>query len=139
MHKCKKLLLLYSLYAINGLFMNDFPKFRRIHNSIKKKKIYIIDIDGTICITHNSNYNNSIPKTKNIEIFNNLYENGNEIHYWTARGAKSGIDWNEYTKQQLNEWGVKYTSINLGKPHYDVWIDDKAINEKDIDTDYVGN
>ena len=54
------------------------------------------------------------------------------MHYWTARGALSGINWDEFTVQQLESWNVKYDSINMGKPHYDVWVDDKAINARDF-------
>ena len=28
-------------------------------------------------------------------------------------------------------WGVKYNTLNIGKMHYDYWIDDKAINIDD--------
>jgi hypothetical protein len=92
-----------------------------------KKRIFI-DIDGTICDTDDSNYRCSEPKFQNIELFNKFLEIGHEVHYWTARGANSGKSWDEFTVEQLQKWGVKYTSINMGKPHYDVWIDDKSIN-----------
>lgn len=124
-----KLLILLKCSGVNGLFINDgFPKIRRVSEKNLIPKIYIIDIDGTICYTKNSDYYNSIPIRDNIQIFNKLYEQGNEVHYWTARGANSKRSWDEYTEQQLKKWGVKYTSINLDKPHYDVWIDDKAVN-----------
>ena len=58
-------------------------------------KIFIIDIDGTICTKTNSEYNPGIPIYKNIEKFNHLYDEGHEVHYWTARGAnlvKNGIN-----------------------------------------------
>lgn len=91
--------------------------------------IYYIDIDGTIC-THepSGEYDLAKPFQDRIERFNELYDSGNEVHYWTARGAQSGKDWSDYTKLQLTAWNVKYTSLNFGKPHYDVWIDDKAVN-----------
>tara|TARA_Y100000816_G_C26070278_1_gene562883 strand:- start:850 stop:1326 length:477 start_codon:yes stop_codon:yes gene_type:complete len=95
-------------------------------------KSFIIDIDGTICNTKNSNYTTSIPRYKNINLFNKLYDQGHQLHYWTARGANSGLDWDEFTVLQLKTWKVKYTTINMGKPHYDVWIDDKAINANDV-------
>ena len=63
-----------------------------------------------------------------IEYFNGLYDAGNEIHYWTARGSNSGKEWLELTLKQLNDWGVKYTTAKTGKPAYDIWIDDKAFN-----------
>ena len=93
---------------------------------------YFIDIDGTICSITNSDYTQTKPNYEKIRIFNELYLRGDEIHYWTGRGSLSGKNWDKYTKQQLESWGVLYTSINTGKPHYDIWIDDKAINVKDI-------
>jgi hypothetical protein len=89
---------------------------------------YIIDIDGTICTTTNGDYPNAEPYLSRILHFNMLYDAGNEIHYWTARGGVSGKDWTDFTIKQLNDWGVKYTSVSTGKPVYDVWIDDKAFN-----------
>lgn len=92
-------------------------------------KTYIIDIDGTICsLTEQNGYRNAKPFKDRINYFNQLYDQGNIINYWTARGGTSCIDWSELTKQQLAEWDVKYSSLSLGKPSYDVWIDDKAHN-----------
>ena len=59
---------------------------------------------------------------------NNLYDEGNVIIYWTARGSVTGIDWTELTHRQLNDWGVKRSGIKLGKPHYDLFVCDKAIS-----------
>ena len=100
-------------------------------------KVYIIDIDGTICTQNHFNnnmrdYKQAKPLKKRIKKLNELFEKGNQIHYWTARGSLSGIDHLELTKTQLNEWGCKYSSLRVGdKPHYDVWIDDKAIWSED--------
>jgi hypothetical protein len=63
---------------------------------------------------------------------NQLYDDGHEIHYYTARGGNSGKDWSALTRQQLTEWGCKFHSVNLGKPVYDVWVDDRAVNAKDF-------
>jgi uncharacterized HAD superfamily protein len=91
--------------------------------------IYYVDIDGTICDQEIGRpYNLSNPFTDRILHFNDLFDKGNEIHYYTARGSESGVDYTELTTQQLKEWNVKYTSLSLGKPHYDIWIDDKAQN-----------
>jgi hypothetical protein len=90
---------------------------------------YMVDIDGTIFSdTHNSNYHEAKPLVDRIAHFNNLYDQGHEIHYWTARGGNSGKDWADLTMRQLKEYGVKYTTARTGKPAYDLWIDDKAIN-----------
>ena len=91
--------------------------------------IYYIDIDGTICDQEKGrHYSLSKPYIERIEHFNKLHDTGNEIHYWTARGMESGVDYYDLTIRQLKDWGVKHTSIKLGKPHYDIWIDDKAQN-----------
>jgi hypothetical protein len=97
-----------------------------------KKLKYMIDIDGTICKNLNSDYVNSKPIVKNINFFNKLFLAGHEVHYWTARGSNSGKNWDALTVSQLDYWGVFYTSVNMGKPHYDVWIDDKAINADEL-------
>ena len=94
--------------------------------------IYMVDIDGTICNTTNSEYECSVPYRDRIEIMNDLYDQGNEVHYWTARGGSTGKDWSELTRRQLQEWNVKYTSLRMKKPSYDVWIDDKAVNGDDF-------
>ena len=69
-----------------------------------------------------------VPMKKNIKKINELYYNGHTIVYWTARGTVSGIDWEEVTTKQLNEWGAKYHAVKLGKPHFDLYICDKSIN-----------
>ena len=91
--------------------------------------VIYIDIDDTICNSPDKpDYTNSTPITANIEKANKLYEEGNTIVYWTARGTQTGIDWTDTTKKQFNEWGVKYHDLKFGKPYYDLFIDDKNIN-----------
>jgi hypothetical protein len=96
--------------------------------------IYIVDIDNTICVTNKKDgawdYTNSTPITSRIKRINELYELGHIIKYWTARGSGSGIDWSDLTRNQLADWGCKYHELKLGKPSYDIWIDDKAFNDK---------
>ena len=97
-------------------------------------KTYIEDIDGTIC-SHDSQdtpYSEARPIKERIRFFNELFDAGHEIIYWTARGGSSKVDHSELTKTQLNKWGVKRTELRMGKPPYDYWIDDKAFNVKDF-------
>ncbi len=89
---------------------------------------YFVDIDGTILRSPASDYTVAVPIQDRIDKLNALYDEGHEIIYWTARGAQSGIEWGAYTKNQLKAFGVKFSQCRAGKPHYDVWIDDKAIN-----------
>ena len=96
--------------------------------------IIYVDIDGTICKEvkkpdGSKDYPNHKPIQDRIEYLNSLYDQGHEIHYWTARGAKSGLDWTELTNEQIKEWGCKYTSVTVGgKPHFDIYVCDKSFN-----------
>jgi hypothetical protein len=93
---------------------------------------YIVDIDGTICKTNGGDYENSKPIKYHIDIINHLYDDGHEVHYWTARGGNSGKDWSELTKKQLEQWGCKYHSLRCDKPAYDLFIDDKCMIARDF-------
>ena len=88
--------------------------------------VVYVDIDGTICNITNGIYTDAKPKKKNIRKINKLYEKGNTIIYWTARGSTTGANWVEFTNYQLDRWGCKYHELKVGKPHYDLWIDDKS-------------
>ena len=89
--------------------------------------IIYVDIDGTICDTENSDYENSKPRYDQIQKINKLHNEGNEIIYWTARGGHSKKDWTIFTKAQLDHWGCKYTRIaTQKKPSWDLFIDDKT-------------
>lgn len=91
--------------------------------------VIYIDIDETICNSPDKpDYSTSTPIVVNIEKANKLYDEGNTIVYWTARGTQTGIDWTDVTKKQFSDWGVKYHDLKFGKPYYDLFIDDKNIN-----------
>lgn len=91
--------------------------------------VVYVDIDGTIC-SQEEDYSNAKPYRERIQKINKLYDDGNEIIYWTARGTVTGRRWFEVTISQLNEWGVKYHELRMGKPFYDIFIDDKNINSE---------
>lgn len=95
--------------------------------------IIYVDIDDTICYNDSNdkmNYMNAKPYIDRINRINELYDEGNQIIYWTARGTGSGIYWLPETKKQLEEWGCKFHGIKVGKPIYDLFIDDKNINSE---------
>jgi hypothetical protein len=95
--------------------------------------IIYVDIDETICkAVENMDYSKALPIRKNIKTINNLFDEGHTIIYWTARGSKTGIDWSDTTNKQIKEWGAKCHEVRLGKPHYDLFICDKAINSYDF-------
>jgi glycerol-3-phosphate cytidylyltransferase len=90
---------------------------------------YCFDLDETICATPTSRkYAEAVPYTKVVQRINDLYDQGNEITIFTARGSSSGIDYRELILKQLSDWGVKFHKlIDKGKPSYDLFVDDKAI------------
>jgi len=93
--------------------------------------IYVIDIDGTICQTTETDYHHSVPDNSAIRLVNKLYDGGHTIKVFTGRGSRSGKDWRDFTIQQLDGWGLKYHELIMGKPVGDIFIDDKAVNAKE--------
>ncbi len=101
---------------------------------------YVFDIDGTICNSSNSDYDNASPVYSRIEAINALYDEGHTIIFQTARGmgrssnsiAYANTAFYEMTKSQLESWGVKFHGLFLGKPSGDVYIDDKGVNDNDF-------
>jgi quercetin dioxygenase-like cupin family protein len=89
---------------------------------------YFIDLDNTLCFTENSDYTNSKPIVERIRYINELKSKGHDITIWTARGSNSGIDHRELTLNQLANWNVQYDKLLMGKPNYDIYIDDKSFN-----------
>ena len=96
-------------------------------------KIFV-DIDETICKYEDvREYPLAIPIQENIDKINRLYDEGNEIIYYTARGSVTGLDWFDLTKEQLTTWECKYHHLSVGeKPHYDLLICDKTKRIEEI-------
>ena len=91
--------------------------------------VIYIDVDETICNSPDKpDYTTSTPIIENISKANKLYDDGNTIIYWTARGTVTGMDWKTTTLNQFKEWGVKFHDLKFGKPYYDLIIDDKNLN-----------
>jgi len=100
--------------------------------------IYFVDIDKTICDTpEGKTYEDAVPNMENIAKINSIIMEGvgHKVVYWTARGSLVGqpTDWYRTTIEQLNEWGCLYTEVRMGKPYYDVLIDDKAFKIEDLE------
>ena len=104
-------------------------------------KKYVIDIDGTICYKNSDDdYDKSVPIAQRINKINNLFDSGNTIIYFTARGMGRFDDnaslarahFEELTFSQLKQWGCKFHQLILGKPSGDFYIDDKGINDKNF-------
>jgi len=91
---------------------------------------YCIDMDGVIC-DEMPTFERALakPHLDFIETMQKLKKAGNFITIYTSRG------WVEYkmTKDWLDKYEVPYDVLLLGKPIYDVWIDDRAVNIKDLE------
>ena len=70
-------------------------------------RTYCIDIDGTICSIEDADYSKAKPFRDRINEINKLYDSGNTIVYFTARGYVTGVDWEEVTLKQFKEWRGK--------------------------------
>ena len=116
------------------------PRLRkRKKKKFKKMKKIFVDIDETICYYEGKrDYSLALPILKRIEKINKLFNEGNEITYWTARGSVTGLDWYKTTEGQLKEWGCKYHNLSVGeKPHFDLYICDKSINSNSFFNDKI--
>ena len=95
-----------------------------------------VDIDNTICTTGTgpNKYIESTPLTDRIAHINGLYDAGNRITYWTARGNATGTDYSDLTRMQLEDWGCRYHELKMDqKPSFDLLIDDKAQNPNTLE------
>jgi len=101
---------------------------------------YVFDIDGTICTKTEGDYSEALPIQERIDKVNQLYKEGHEIVFQTARGmgrSDNNIGYAnrafyDLTRQQLLDWGVQFHSLFLGKPAGDFYIDDKGIKDEDF-------
>ena len=100
------------------------------------KKIIYIDIDGTLCSQTDTNYKEAKPDLETIKKVNKLYDQGNTIIIYTSRYIKRSHDNPDKSKElgynftfnQLKFWGLKFHQLKMGKPQFDIIIDDKAYN-----------
>jgi capsule biosynthesis phosphatase len=107
---------------------------------MESKKTFCVDIDGTICTHTGGMYAKAEPLKERIEQINKLYDMGHKIVFFTARGMKRFNGdvttvkeiFYDFTVRQLELWGCKYHELILGKPEFDLMIDDKAIHDSDF-------
>lgn len=103
-------------------------RFLLLEQALREGKVLKIccDIDGVIASkTPGNDYNQAQPMENNIRLLNALYEKGCHIVLFTARGYKTGLDWQVVTTRQMKAWKVHYHELLFGKPDADVYIDDK--------------
>ena len=89
--------------------------------------IYIFDIDGTIADTNEKDYCNATPDESIITLVNKLYDEGNKIIIFTARGTNSDKNYRMMTRKQLKKWNVQYHKLMFGKI-----VSDKVITPEEF-------
>ena len=100
--------------------------------------IFCFDIDNTICKTNGKDYKAAKPKKEIIKLINRLYDKGHTIKIFTSRYMgrnkdsvhKAKLQGYKKTFNQLKKWDLQFHKLLMGKPSYDIFVDDKALGYK---------
>jgi len=97
-------------------------------------RIYV-DIDGTLTKEiegwGDEIYAARTPRKEVIARVNELFDLGHTITIWTARFPEDEVA----TLLWLEEHGVKFSTLVMGKPLFDVYLCDKVVNVENIHED----
>lgn len=126
-------------YIENTKHIGSYNEIVNNKDIIAKNKLRIcFDLDNTLVTnpTIKGDYSSVKPIYKNIQLLNNLKNDGHEIIIYTARRMethKGNIgkvikDIAAITIDTLNKLDITYDELIFGKPIADIYIDDKAIN-----------
>ena len=93
------------------------------------------EMDGVLCSQTEGDYVNAVPQKDMIKMLNKFYNEGYKIIIYTSRYMgrnsediiKTYKDGYEFTFKQLKNWGIKFHELFLGKPRYDILIDDRSV------------
>lgn len=95
-------------------------------------KVFLIDIDGTICEDIKNEeahlYSTAEVYPDSLKIINKWYDEGNVITFFTARESKDKV----VTEKWLLENGFRYHGLMMDKPRINdgqeyVWIDNRKV------------
>ena len=103
-----------------------------------------LDLDGTVCETkkEGEHYSDVLPMPGAVETIARWRKEGHYIVLQTARGMRT-YQSNEgqilgnmqYLYEWLERWNIVVDEIRIGKPHCDIFIDDKGYRHTNwIDT-----
>ncbi len=126
-------------------------KANEILEPLGLRKVYIsdystkselfVDFDGTI-VSLEKDFMHGSPNEELIAILRDYYDNGKRIVIYTARGMKSNngdiaiIE--EKVKPRIAEWlrlhSVPYHELRIGKPFFEILIDDQVKNIEDVNS-----
>lgn len=95
-------------------------------------RTFVFDIDGVVAtLVPSLDYALAEPNREMIRAINFLHGQGHRIVLFTARGSKTGQDWQGVTRRQMADWGVSYHELLFGKPAADYYVDDRAMHLQD--------
>lgn len=106
---------------------------------------FIFDLDDTISVHYNRDFENAKPIPETIEKIRKLKQDGIEIVIYSSRGqnsCKGDLELIEKkNREQIETWlanhDVPYDQLVFGKPLGDIYVDDKGVNLKDfLEQDY---
>ena len=118
--------------VINGIKVIHSVVAKILVDDKHSTKVFMIDIDGTICDDIKNEDSHLYPTAKLVpsalEIINKWYEEGHVITFFTAREGKD----REVTETWLKENGFKYHGLVMDKPRIKdnqeyVWIDNRKV------------
>jgi len=126
-------------YIENTKHIGTFNEICNNKDLVSKNKLRIcFDLDNTLVTnpTIAGEYSTVKPITKNIQLLNNLKNEGHEIIIYTARRMatyKGNVgkvikDIAAITISTLEKFDIYYDELIFGKPIADIYIDDKALN-----------
>jgi len=105
---------------------------RLILDEDQNTKVFLIDIDGTICDDIKNEDSHLYPTANHfpsaLQIINKWYDEGHVITFFTAREGKD----REVTETWLKEHGFRYHGLVMDKPRIKdnqeyVWIDNRKV------------
>lgn len=106
-------------------------------------KRIIFDLDNTLCVTHNRDYANAVPRRDVLERLRTLREEGFEIVIATSRNVNTFASnigkINAHTLPLIIDWlhrhDIPFDEIYIGKPwcgEDGFYVDDRAIRPSEL-------
>ncbi len=124
--------------AVHGLVLRDYEDVDSRDDFMRAERVaelqgrgpfeFVFDIDGVVATTVPGNdYSLAQPIDENVALINRLYAGGHRIVLFTARGSKTGRDWQQVTRDQMARWQVQYHELRFGKPAAHCYVDDRML------------
>lgn len=92
----------------------------------------VFDLDDTISICHDRNWESAKPVLDVIRKINVLYNQGWRIVIDSSRGQLSGTNYFNQVTDWLNDNGVLYHELRFSKRLAALYVDDKAVSPRDF-------